>query len=185
MTQIEEAGTRESLRFKADTNPHFEIVISGPTKGNRLSGAKFKIPCMWETEGSGLKPGVWLEHFLEVKGQGLGRKARLFQFGDRKMELKDCHEIFYGSIEKGREKEIVGLKDKDDLGEIYGIRRSLRRGVTTHALNQGVGKELLANVNRWRLEKASKTGAPRLDMVDVYAELETLKPLFLEFSRCL
>lgn len=183
MVQIEESGTRESMTNEHARLRHFEIVVSGPTKGNRLMGTKFRIPCVWETEASKLKPGLWLKRFLATKMEGLGRKPRLFQFTDDKPTLKDCHEIFYGTVDRGRARSIEGLKDKDEAGETYGIRRSLRRGVTTHALNVGISKDLLASINRWRLQKESRTGAPRLDMVDLYAELDTLKPLFLEFSR--
>jgi hypothetical protein len=45
MLLIELAGTAQDLVFlKDDTCPHFILVVSGRTKGNQLSGAKFGVP---------------------------------------------------------------------------------------------------------------------------------------------
>jgi hypothetical protein len=38
-------------------------------------------------------------------------------------------------------------------------------------------------MNRWRTEANSKMGEPRLDMVDVYAFLESLTPLQLRITQ--
>ena len=60
MGLIEFEGTHASLEnlynHPEGLDPHFESVIAGPTKGNRLSGAKFAIPCVAVTKGTGLQP---------------------------------------------------------------------------------------------------------------------------------
>ena len=42
MSLIEHAGTKASLRFQTAEEPHFYLMISGRTKGNQLSGTKFR-----------------------------------------------------------------------------------------------------------------------------------------------
>lgn len=40
--------------------PHYTLYLAGVTKGNRISGAKFGVPIVETTEGSGLEPGLWV-----------------------------------------------------------------------------------------------------------------------------
>lgn len=67
MTQVELAGTRKGLQDLQSSEPYFTIVVSGRTKGNQMSGAKFGIPCVAITEGSGLQPGKWVRRLVEVR----------------------------------------------------------------------------------------------------------------------
>ena len=67
MLLIELAGTARKLDFRTDKDcPHFVFVVSGTTKGSRLSGAKFGVPIAWTTEGTGLKPGKWVERLCDI-----------------------------------------------------------------------------------------------------------------------
>jgi hypothetical protein len=76
------------------------------------------------------------------------------------------------------------LLDKDmEVRDSFGILRSLRRGFTSHAKNMRLPEEWINVMNRWRTEANSQTGAPRLDMADVYAALESLKPLLLSITQ--
>jgi hypothetical protein len=53
MLLIEYAGTAKSIENLNDPKePHFTFVISGRTKGNQLSGAKFGVPCVGTSEGT-------------------------------------------------------------------------------------------------------------------------------------
>jgi hypothetical protein len=70
MLLIDLFGTAKSVSqfMKRDSlDPHFKFVIIGRTKGVQENGHKFAIPCIRETQGTHLKPGVWLEHLLWVK----------------------------------------------------------------------------------------------------------------------
>ena len=71
------------------------------------------------------------------------------------------------------------------LRDPYGILQSLQRSVRTHAQSMGVPKELINAINWWRKEANISTGALRLDMDGVYAELEALTPLMLRYLRAL
>jgi hypothetical protein len=77
MLLIEFAGTARSLKHLLDPNklPHFVLIISGRTKGNQLSGLKFGIPCVSVTEGTHLRPGIWLDRFVGLmKADGVSTK---------------------------------------------------------------------------------------------------------------
>ena len=80
MPLIEFAGTADSLKYLRDFDcPHLVLVVSGPTKGNQLGGAKFGVPIAARTEGNFLLPGQWVERLCDLMTlQGDGR-GRLFQ----------------------------------------------------------------------------------------------------------
>jgi hypothetical protein len=59
MLLIKLAGTAQDLAFLSDeVCPHFVFVVSGQTKRNQLSGAKFGVPIAARTEGTNLQPGL-------------------------------------------------------------------------------------------------------------------------------
>jgi hypothetical protein len=91
MFLIELARTARDLSFLGDVNcPHFILVVSGRTKGNQLSGAKFGVPIAARTEGTNLLPGKWIQRLVEIltlKNDTCGRifrrnlcPTRLFEF---------------------------------------------------------------------------------------------------------
>lgn len=161
---------------------HFEVVLSGATKGNRCRGAKFRIPCLCVTGKSRLKPGRWLQCLGELEEENPGQ--RLFGSDGTDTRLSMFHEVFYGALEEGKARGIDGIK-QGEIREVYGILRSIRRGTTAHAKNMGVATKLLNAVNRWRRHKDSKTNAPRLDMDKVYSQLDAIKPMILRFTEAL
>ena len=70
-----------------------------------------------------------------------------------------------------------------DVREDFGLAQSERRGVTAHAINMKVDRDLIDAVNRWRSERSSLV--PALDMSGMYARLDLLKPTVLLFSLAL
>ena len=97
-------------------------------------------------------------------------------------KLFEFEHDFFTLIE--RVQSLTDLIDKNlDVREAFGILRSLHRGFASHAKNMELPGEWIDMMNRWRTEANSKTGAPRLDMSDVYASLESLKPLLLRITQ--
>jgi hypothetical protein len=182
MLLIEFAGTAKSLQHMADVKtPHFVLVVSGRTKGNQLSGSKFGIPCVGVTEGTHLRPGIWLERLVALMKADGTKGGRLFRRHLTPSKLYEFEHDFFTLIE--RVQSSTSLIDKDvDVRDAFGILRSLRRGWTSHAKNMGLPEDWINAMNRWRTEANSQTGAPHLDMADVYASLDSLKPLFLRIT---
>jgi hypothetical protein len=70
MSLIDLHGTAKSVaRFmkKESVDPHFKFVTLGRTRGVQENGHKFAIPCVKETQGAHLRPGIWLERLIAVK----------------------------------------------------------------------------------------------------------------------
>jgi hypothetical protein len=182
MILIELAGTANSLAHLHDEkDAHFLFVILGRTKGNQDSGAKFAVPCAPVTKGTHLRPGRWVKRLVDnIHGSGR-RTGRLFSRRLRVPKLHEFEDDFFIVLEKVQattELIPMDLVLRDECG----IGRTLQRSVTAHARNMEISIELIKAINRWRVEHASQTGAPRLDLPDVYTSLMSILPTTLRYS---
>ena len=188
MVLLELEGTYKSLENLINPRngcpPHFSMVLAGVTKGDRVSGAKFAVPCVGTTDGSNLNPGCWALRYCTLERAKGRTNGRLFTMNLKNGKLYEFEKAFYGVLEEIQVLRPDLIPDTVDVKEDYGILRSLRRGVTSHALNMGVDKELVKAVNRWRVEHDAH-GVPNLDMADVYARLDSILPTVLRYSRAL
>jgi hypothetical protein len=125
-----------------------------------------------------------VERLLVVMREMGVRGGRLFQRKLLPAKLVEFEEDFFVILEKVQATTTLIERYLDVRAE-YGISRSLRRGVTAHARNMGVPRELVDSVNRWRKEANSATGNPTMDMADVYTTLKALLPTILRYSRSL
>ena len=187
MPLIEFAGTRNCLSYLAQGSrpvPHFRVCINGRTKMNRDSGYAFRLPICDKSDLSGLENGLWISRFvncLEELGQtegylfskNLGKASRMSDFED---------EFFY-PLEALQEENCPNIEPDCDIREDYGIWRSLRRGVSAHAINVGLRPHLIHIINRWRSDKDKQ--AQTNDILDAYADLDRLLPMLLRYSLSL
>ena len=98
-------------------------------------------------------------------------------------KLQEFENDFFTALEKVQATTYY-FPDDPDIRDDCGIVRSIRRTITGHAPNMGIDSNIVKANNRWRIEFGSKTGAPRLDIPDVYTTLDSLLiPPFLQFSR--
>jgi len=183
MVLVELAGTRNSLQFLNEiSQPHFCFVITGRTKNNRASGAKFELPIARVTRGTGLQPGKWIKRLLDCVHVEGRTKGRLFQRNLNPPLPFEFQDDFLSVFEHIQATTDL-IPQELNIREEAGILRSLRRALTDHARNMQVAPHLLDAFNRWHKERKGD----KVDhvMVDGYSTLGNLKPLFLEFSLAL
>lgn len=186
MLLVEFTGTADSLKFlEEESDPHFLLRIKGRTKGFLISGKGFEIPCVARTGVSGLRPGRWMRrlvHWIQKEGRNHGK---LLQRRLAVPRLIEFEEDFFDVLESVQSSTTL-ISDKIDLREEAGIRRTIRRGLTSHAINMEIDENLLRSVNRWRSEFGTDgSKVHTYNIVDHYAQLDTLKPVFLRFSKAL
>jgi len=179
---IELAGTRNSLDNKMGKEPYFNVVISGRTKGNQVSGSKFKFPCVYITSGSGLNPGTWIRRLVNIRNEEKDESGRLFHRGISPSKVSQFEIDFFKQLYQVQATTDL-IDNKIDVGEIYGMLRSSRRGATAHARNIGVQRDVIEAVHRWHQEAYSGGMSLRLDLIDVYTTLDALAPTILGYSR--
>ena len=178
---IELAGTSASLENMTDTEGYFEVVISGRTKGNQISGSKFSFPCVPITKGTGLNPGTWIKRLVGIRGEENDDSGRLFYRGRSPAKLYQYEEDYMDVLLKVQMATDY-ISNDIDVTESYGLLRSSRRGATAHARNMKVPRDIIEAVHRWRKEAMGSGTAIRLDLIDVYTSLEALVPTLLGYS---
>ena len=73
---------------ESDPDPHFKFVILGITKGVQEDGHKFAILCVKVTQGTHLRPGVWLDRLIKVKKELGQTNDKLFRRNLQKAKLR-------------------------------------------------------------------------------------------------
>jgi hypothetical protein len=163
--------------------PRFCFEVNGPTKGYGDQGAKLKIPCAGITK-TRLSPGQWAERFIGVwRASGIMCGFLFSKHRGRRSCLSNFKEEFLELIEEvqGRRPDLT--ETSLNVREEHGIWRSLRRGITLHAINQRVPKTLANQINWWRNEQEGI--ACGRDMSNVYAMLDVLIPTLLRYYLAL
>jgi hypothetical protein len=90
-------------------------------------------------QGTGLEPGKWLARHLKMVAKKGRTEGYLFsKRGGKRSYLSDFQEDFFWPLEELQSRGNKHLEMDCDLWEEYGIWRSLRRGVTAHAINRKV-----------------------------------------------
>jgi len=184
---IDLAGTRNSVEEGMGPDkpdPHFKFVIIGRTKGVQQDGHKFAIPCVATTQGTGLRPGIWIQRLLQVLQECKRTNGKLFVRALKPAKMMEFENDFFEVLEKVQSSTDL-IPQSVEIRDEYGLSRSSRRGVTAHARNLRIGEDLLKAINRWGKEANTLTGVPRMDMPDTYTTLRSILPLVLEFSRSL
>jgi hypothetical protein len=78
--------------------------------------------------------------------------------------------VFYGRLEKVQSESPDLIKTSLDVCEDFGLPRSECQGVTAHAINMKVDRDLIDAVKHWTSERSSLV--PALDMFGMYARLD-------------
>lgn len=101
MLLVERAGTLKSLsNLQGAGEAWFKLVVSGPTKGNQLSGSKFAVPLVDRTEGTGLEPGKWMRRLATTLSELKIKSSRLFTRKLLPPRLFEFEDDFFVILEK-------------------------------------------------------------------------------------
>jgi hypothetical protein len=155
----------------------------------RLPGSRaFLLPSVPETN-TGLKRGLWVERMLATMMMaGSSRGYLLVRDNGKRPRLEDYAEAFTRMLERVQAADTSLISQEIKVGDIYGIRRSGRRGVTTYMRNVGVsGDDIRAHHHNW-VRTEHNVGSSRLtgNMLDYYTEVEQLLlalPTLLRWSQ--
>jgi hypothetical protein len=142
------------------------------------------IPIVRTTKGTGLQPGKWAKRLVDTLRQSGRTSGKVLQRKMRPARLVEFQNDFFNYLELVQATTTC-IGDEVDVRDVYGLGRSTRRGVTAHAKVMHVNANVIKAVHRWERELNSRSGFPRLDMIDSYNTLESLVPWILEYSRAL
>jgi hypothetical protein len=149
MVRIEFAGMAKTVDKYVGLvlEPHFMFVVTGRSKGNQLSGAKFSVPCVGTTEGTHLRPVCWVKRLVEsLRSVGI-RSGRLFQQKLNPPRMCKWEDDFMTLFEQVQASTDL-IEKTVDIRDVYGIGRTTTRGAMAHARNMQVDVDLIKAVQR-------------------------------------
>ena len=163
--------------------PHVMLALVGSRK--RLTGDRaFLLPCVPITK-SGLEPGKWLGRTLDIF-ERCGRVTGylLIDEGGERPKLSRYSDIFVDYLSEVQSGATGLIPEELVVSKEYGLPRSARRGVTTHARNVNVAKVDIEANQMWRKTELNVGRSFRPNnMLQYYTEVAQSLPLLLKFSR--
>jgi hypothetical protein len=179
---IDIAGCRKNIEAtRAHARPHVLIALWGRFK--QTPGECYHLMPVVEKTASGLRAGDWLARLLEsLERQGITSGKLLQGRRGEAVKLTKYADGFYTCLEHVQVTRPDLIEADIDVREDYGLSRSCRRGVTTHARNIGIPEGVIQANNRWRKEESARGGRPWLTMQDYYTDVRQSLSLLLKFS---
>ena len=186
---VELAGTARSMRHLEPSTrrqAYWYFHLSGKTKNNREQGNSLKVPAVDVTKGSQLEAGKWVKRCIEdLRACGFSQGCMFSTRNGAKSRLADFTDEFMEVLEAVQDRHPDLIPPDLDVRKEYGILRSLRRGVSSHAMNMKVDAALVNMIHRWRDKKDAKKSKQPQSMLHRYTDLEALLPTLLRYSRAL
>jgi hypothetical protein len=183
MLMIDIAGCRKHLvETRQHSTPHVLVALWGRFK--QQPGECHHLMPVVDRTASGLRAGEWLVRLLDcLERQGVVNGKLLQGKRGEHVRLGKFADPFYTCLEHVQTTRPDLIDAAVEVREDYGLSRSCRRGVTTHARNVGVHPDVVNANNRWRVEESARGGGrPWLTMQDYYTEVKQSLPLLLKFS---
>jgi hypothetical protein len=164
--------------------PHLVVPLLGRLKGEM--GERYHMMILARETVSGLEPGKWADRMSE----SLRRRGRTNGYMFQNARGKQAK---IGHYEDEFLERLVGVRIARpslfdpgvNVTEVYSLRRSLRRGSTTRARNQGVPEALIEMNNRWRKVESARGRRPGMSMMAHYTEIRLSIPLLWRYTRML
>jgi hypothetical protein len=136
-----------------------------------------------------LRNQTWLYRLLgEFETAGVRPSGPLFRRSplvEEPIRIAQLDELLHRWLE-GLQADTPGLIGPQlEVAREYSFRRSIRRGSTTHARNQGTASDVIEANNRWRkLERAGHREAG-LSVLDTYTDVQAALGLNLRYLESL
>lgn len=181
--KVDLAGFLKYLDVGAEDpdHPHVMVTLLGRLKGE--TGERYHLLPMARVTNSGVMAGKWadrLARLMVARGRTNG-----WIFRDKsgtQAKIGSYNDQFFSRLSRIRIRYPHLFEPQIDIGEAYGLRRSLRRGSTTEAKNRGVPEHIVNMNNRWRKVERAKGRRPNFDMQAHYTEIKMALPQLWKYS---
>ena len=163
------------------------IALRGKFKGE--DNLRWHLAPIVDETGSGIMVRKWVHRLLKARlGEipaGESQEGPLFvnQKGER-ASIADYDEAFRELVGKAMLRHPDKFSKKSEVQD-FSLRRSLRRGSTTQALNNNVAGPTVDLINRWRKREGARGSEPGLAMRQVYTQVRSSLDTMLRYSQSL
>jgi len=182
--KVEAAGFLQHLDagYAHEEFPHVIVPLLGRLKGE--TGERHHLLPMARTTQSGLQAGLWADRLgMLLVGRGWTNGWIYRDRNGGQAKIGDYDSQFIDRLKRVQMEKPNLFDPKMDIGDAYGLRRSLRRGSTSEATNAKVRQPVIELNNRWRKFDESKGKRPSMSMVAHYTEVKLMLPTLFEYSH--
>jgi len=165
------------------TPAHVLIPLLGRFKGE--TGERCFLLAVVPISASGINIKIWMQRMIECHKAENKINGWVFpgNEGRGKARIADFDPFFHDALRHIQSRRPELIKEEVDVGQAFSLRRSLRRGSTTHARNMGVSEEIIEFNNGWRKHQRAGAKAPSLSMVQHYTDVKLALPYVLRYSK--
>jgi hypothetical protein len=168
------------------SHQHCPIGLRGRFKG--VTGEKSHAMAIAWVSASGIENGRWLDRMRGFAVRRGVKTGPLFRRTNKqgkfeKIRVSDLDSLFHDILRKVQRAHHNLIEPEVDVAEDFSVRRSLRRGGTSQARNQGVPEDVINTNNRWRSKEKAQARASKGSLLETYTDVLANLPLRLRFSR--
>lgn len=171
--------------------PHTVMVLQGRFKGEQgVKRHHFLLANVSKSQV--LHNELWMnrlfnEYYLvhRVPESQTGPLFRVKPKDSRPITIGELDVWFHRFLKEVQARRPDLISEKVDVEREFSVRRSLRRGSTTHARNRGVPDGVVEINNRWRKQQNARNREASLAMVETYTDALASLPLLLRYSASL
>jgi hypothetical protein len=164
---------------------HVPLFLQGRFK--RTIGEKmFVQPLSYRTR-SGIPVGSWMQRALRAYQEMGILTGPMFRRskGKARARVSDLDYLFWDVLVKVQNKHTNIIAPTVVVHDEYSVMRSLRRGVTSHAQNCRIPKEVIKSNNRWRKYDRARGMTPGMSMFERYSNARANLESLVAFSQAL
>jgi hypothetical protein len=164
---------------------HVTLFLQGRFK--RQVGEKmFVQPLAYKTQ-SGIPVGKWMQRALRTYRELNIHAGPMFRRnkGNARARVSDLDFLFWDVLVRVQDKFPHIIAPTVIVHEEYSVMRSLRRGVTSHAQNLKIPREMIETNNRWRKFDRACGMTPGMSMFERYSDARANLEFLVGFSGAL
>jgi hypothetical protein len=154
--------------------PHVPLAMAGRFKQHVGENQYFQP--LANVTVSGVNIGVSDGPMFRLASSGRGAKVKRCAMGD-------LNPAFHALLKRVQDRWPNVIPASVDVQAEYDITRSKRRGVTAHAQNQCIPKEVIEANNRWRKHERARGMRPGMFMMEHYSDAKASVKMLVRFSQ--
>jgi len=161
-------------RFKKHVgeNQYFQPLANVTVSGVNIQKCMFRAITTYESLGVSDGP------MFRVASSGRGAKVKRCAMGN-------LNPAFHALLKRVQDRWPNVIPASVDVEAEYDIARSGCRGITAHAQNQCIPKEVIEANNRWRKHERARGMRPGMCMMEHYSDAKASENAYSVFSRAL
>ena len=160
---------------------HVPLILAGTFKGE--IGVKLFVQPLAAVTKDGRNLAKWYCRYLEtLRNEGYISGPLFRNDKGKPMSVAELDVHFHSVLLEVQRRFPNAIPDSVNVIEDYSVYRSLRRGATSEAQNEGIDQTVIESNNRWRKAHRAKGMVPGWSMTEHYTDANVSVKMLVRFS---